>query len=148
MSKRLIGAVLMLEKCFLPKITVYLWTFRTVLIFSAIAFFFIWQNCHLAAIFSAVLAGIIILYLLLFFKRYEITFLKDFLILKYGVIFSTTRILPLNKIIYVNIIKTPILKALGLNILLIKTINGVLILPETDFKTAQKIRLKIEEKNI
>lgn len=138
----------MLEKCFLPKITVYLWTFRTVLIFSAIAFFFIWQDFHLAAIFSAVLAGIIILYLLLFLKRYEITFLKDFLILKYGVIFSTTRILPLNKIIYVNIIKTPILKALGLNTLLIKTINGVLILPETDFKTAQKIRLKIEEKNI
>lgn len=134
------------EKCFLPKITVCLWILRTVLIFSAIAFFFIRQKYYLAAIFSAVLAGIIILYLLLFFKRYEIAILKDFLILKYGVIFSTTRILPLNKIIYVNIIKTPILKALGLNVVLIKTINSFLILPETDFKTAQKIRVKIEEK--
>lgn len=136
------------EKCFLPKITVYLWIFRTVLIFLAIAFFLFLLKLYYAAWFSLGLAVITVIYLLLFFKKYEISLLKDFLVIRYGVIFSVTRILPLNKIIYVKVLKTPVLKAFALDIIIIKTIKGVLILPELKCEESEKIKRKIEEKNL
>ena len=81
--------------------------------------------------------------LLLFFKKYEISLLKDFLVIRYGVIFSVTRILPLNKIIYVKVLKTPVLKAFALDVIIIKTIKGVLILPELKCEESEKIKRKI-----
>lgn len=136
------------ENQFLPKITVVLWVLRTVLFFAASTIFFIVLKIYFVAVFLLISAGIITVYLLLFFKGYKLSLSGNFLKVENGIIFRTTRIIPFNKIIYLKTLKTPVLKAFGVRTVIIKTVNSTLVLPEMKTKKAEKLKENFEEKNL
>ena len=136
------------ENQFLPKITVVLWILRTIFLFTLSAFVFIILKIYFSVVFLLVSAGIITVYLLLFLKGYKIVFSDKFLKVEYGLIFRTTRIIPFNKIIYIKVLKTPILKAFGVSIVIIKSVNSTFVLPELETSQAEKLKAIFEEKNL
>lgn len=136
------------ENQFLPKITVVLWVLRTVLFFIVPTILFFVLKFYFIAVFLLLSAGIITIYLLLFLKGYKYEFRVNFLKVEYGLVFRTTRIIPFNKIICLKTLKTPILKVFGVRLVIIKTINSTLFLPEMETEKAEKIKAIFEEKNL
>lgn len=138
----------MIKKEQTPKKTIVIWFLRFLFGFMLLTICFIGLKNYKAIYISAILAGIAFIYLLLFFITYKIELKDKSVVLEKGIIFRTTHIIPYKKIVYIKTAETALLKALGLGGVIIKTLNGVIFLPEQKSDFVKLITEKFREKNI
>ena len=132
----------------LPKKTLYIWQIRLGVLGIMVAFVSIFVDLTVTVIAVTVFFAVDFLLLPLWYKSFEIGIDKGLLILSYGLIFRTTYLLPLSKVIYIKLYKTPLNRAFSLCFSVLKTVKGFLILPEMDDKDIKYIKQLIDgEKN-
>ena len=124
---------------------VILWRIRLALFclpFLIIAFF-ISKEVFLAAFIGALL--IIAVFVPLYFKKCKLSLSDNLLIFENGIIFKTTRVIPYEKIILMKCVKTPLSYRFGLVLVIIRTVGGVIILPELDHNSFKELKSRVEE---
>jgi len=130
----------------LPNKTFLIWFLRFLFGFSLITFTLIYLDFFVAAYILAGIAGIALIYLLLFLLSYKIELRSKFLMIEKGIIFRITLLIPYKKIVYIKRLKTPLLKAFGLLGACIKTVNGTVFILEQEAEFISLLLKKIEEK--
>ena len=125
--------------------TLLVWVLRLLFSFSLLISALIYFNFYVAVYILTSIAGIALIYLLLFFYTYKIEICKNFLRLEKGVIFRTTVIIPYKKIIFIKTLKTPLLKAFGLSAAFVKTINSTVFILEQKSEFLSDLLEKIED---
>lgn len=128
-----------------PNETLIVWIIRLSFGFSLLIFVFINLKIFEAAYILAGMAGIALIYLLFFFWGYKIELKSNFLQIEKGIIFRTTLIIPYEKIVYINRLKTPLTKAFGIFGGIIKTVNGTVFILEQTEELLLLLSQKIEE---
>lgn len=123
----------------LPMRTLFLWIFRALAICSVAVGLLMGSKLFLLAKICAITAGMVLIYLPLFLFSYKFGNSDKCLYIEYGIIFRTAYIIPFDKIIYVKLINTPVLRGLGLSMVIIKAIKAVLFLPEILSSSAEAI---------
>ena len=129
-----------------PNETLIVWIIRLSFGFSLLIFVFINLKIFEAAYILAGIAGIALIYLLLFLLSYKIELRSKFLMIEKGIIFRITLLIPYKKIVYIKRLKTPLLKAFGLLGACIKTVNGTVFILEQEAEFISLLLKKIEEK--
>lgn len=130
----------------LPTKTLLIWILRVLFGFSLLISAFTGFKIYKAVYISVVIAGIVLIYLLLFFKGYKFEFRDTVFILEKGVIIKTTLIIPYKKIIHIKTLQSPLLKALRVYLPILKTVNGQVFLFENDKVFVECLFERIEEK--
>ena len=120
----------------LPKKTLTLWQIRgalaAVLLLVAAAFlcklslYFLIPLGVLALFFTFV----IIIYFPAYFKSCKIRFLKGTVIIERGVFIKSTHIMPFSRMIFSELLSTPLSRLMGLSAVTLKSARRVLIIPE------------------
>ena len=130
-------------KISVPKLTKRLWQIRLgVLLFAlngVIAFFTVftlWMLIPISVLLSLE-ALFIFLYIPRFFRDYEIEVKDGAILVHYGVIIKTTRIMPYARLVYVGGYSTPLSRREGLTGISVKAARGVLFLPEIEEEKAK-----------
>ena len=120
----------------IPLRTLLLWQIRAALIWallSAICGFFCFtiKALFIVIIILAILFAIIIFwYLPKYYKLCEIQYINGAVVVKCGVIFRNTYILPFSRLIYTQCIVTPLSRIFGLTALTLKAARSRLYVPE------------------
>ena len=141
----------------LPKKTLRLWQIRTIainILFLLLAFYF--RAAYSFAIMLGVLVTIISLfcifwYLPRYIDSYKIRIDNGAVIINRGVFIKTTHIMPYSRMIYSQIIVTPIAKLMGLEAFSLKAARSSIIIPEllkSDAEAILKILGGRDEKGI
>lgn len=129
----------------LPKKTLWLWQIRvvmlTILLIAVCLYFVSLLRFLKIAAFVITLLGLIIVvwYLPVFFKSYELLFGNDAVIINYGVFIKFSHIMPYSRLIYAQSFATPLARALGVTSLSLKAARSRVIVPEINLSDAQKI---------
>lgn len=133
----------------LPKKTLLLWRIRIVfvnLFFILLAYYF--RVAYSFAISLAIAVTIISLILIFWYlpryiKSYKIRIQNDAVIINRGVIIKTTHIMPYSRMIYSQIIITPLAKLMGLEAFSLKAARSGIFIPEMLKSDAKDIRLSL-----
>lgn len=120
----------------LPRKTLILWQFRSLglgLLLTALSSYFYFKLKPFLIILLIIAIIFVIftfVYLPLFFKSCKIRCSKDAIIIRQGVIFKKTHILPFSRLIYTQTVTTPIARLLGLRAITLKAARNILFVPE------------------
>lgn len=129
----------------LPKKTLWLWQIRVVMltaILIGLCFYFapfssiVKIVVFIIAIFGAIM---VIWYLPVLFKSYEILFGKEAIIINYGVFIKFSHIMPYTRLIYAQSFATPMARLFGVTALSFKAARSRIIVPEINISDAEKI---------
>lgn len=129
----------------IPLKALFLWQIRAALIWvllSAVCGFFcftIRPLLILIAVLTVLFAIIIFLYLPKYYKLCKIEYLNGAVVVKNGVIFRNTHILPFSRLIYTQTIVTPLAKAFGLTSITLKAARSRLYIPEITESDAKEL---------
>lgn len=122
----------------LPKATLLLWQLRLgviLLIFdilvAAFSVFTFWMLFPVA-LFIALEAVYVFVYLPKYFASYKIVVKNESIIVSYGVLIQTTKIMPYARLVYIGSYATVLCKRLRLTGLSLRAARSVLFLPELD----------------
>ena len=125
-------------KISVPKVTKTLWQVRIALALLVIngvivflSVFTLWMLMPVVVL-LALEALFIFLYIPKFFRSYKIEVHDGAIIVHYGVILKTTRIMPFARLVYLGGYSTPISRKKGLIGISIRAARGVLFLPEIE----------------
>ena len=134
----------------LPRKTLILWQCRSVAIGLLLAllsgyFYFRLKPFLIVLLIIAILFILFtFLYLPLFFKSCKIRCTNDAVIIRQGVIFKNTHILPFSRLIYTQTITSPIARLLKLKAITLKAARNVLIVPELCDEDANSLIAELE----
>lgn len=143
-----------MEKSGLPQKTQLLWKIRVTVpaVVLVVLSFFLYRFSFLFLIVTIILAVLALLtlfiYIPAYFKRYEILFSENAVIINRGVFIKTTHIMPYSRMIYAQTFTTPLAFAFKLSAVTLKSARSLLFIPEIDRADAQSIILAVcgEEK--
>ena len=134
-----------------PQTTKRLWQLRLglalLIIDGIIAFFTLFTFWMLipVGVLLTLEALFIFFYVPRFFKSYEIEIKDGAILVHYGVIIKTTRIMPYARLVYVGGYSTPVSRRLKLMGISIKAARGVLFLPEIALEKAKMLFNAVSE---
>lgn len=129
----------------LPKKTLWLWQIRVVMltaILIGLCFYFVpFPNILKIAVFIIAILGVIMViwYLPVLFKSYEILFGNEAIIINYGVFIKFSHIMPYTRLIYAQSFATPLARLFGVTALSFKAARSRIIVPELNLSDAEKI---------
>ena len=129
----------------LPKKTLWLWQIRVVMltaILNGLCFYFVpFPNILKIAVFIIAILGVIMViwYLPVLFKSYEILFGNEAIIINYGVFIKFSHIMPYTRLIYAQSFATPMARLFGVTALSFKAARSRIIVPEINLSDAEKI---------
>lgn len=137
----------------LPKKTLLLWQIRTVFInlfFILLSFYF--RAAYSFALSLAVAVTVICLFLIVWYlpryiASYKIRIQEDAVIINRGVFIKTTHIMPYSRMIYSQIIITPLAKLMGLEAFSLKAARSSIMIPEMLKSDAKDILLSLGGSN-
>lgn len=134
----------------LPRKTLILWQFRSLclgLLLTALSSYFYFKLkpfLILLLIIAVIFIIFTFVYLPLFFKSCKIRCSNEAVILKQGVIFKNTHILPFSRLIYTQTVTTPIARLLGLTAITLKAARNLLFVPELSVIDAKAFLAELE----
>ncbi len=134
----------------LPRKTLILWQFRSLclgLLLTALSSYFYFKLkpfLILLLIIAVIFIIFTFVYLPLFFKSCKIRCSNEAVILKRGVIFENTHILPFSRLIYTQTVTTPIARLLGLRAITLKAARNLLFVPELSVSDAKAFLAELE----
>ena len=134
----------------LPRKTLILWQFRSLclgLLLTALSSYFYFKLkpfLILLLIIAVIFIIFTFVYLPLFFKSCKIRCSNEAVILKQGVIFKNTHILPFSRLIYTQTVTTPIARLLGLRAITLKAARNLLFVPELSVSDAKAFLDELE----
>ena len=129
----------------LPKKTLWLWQIRVVMltaILIGLCFHFVpFPNILKIAVFIIAILGVIMViwYLPVLFKSYEILFGNEAIIINYGVFIKFSHIMPYTRLIYAQSFATPLARLFGVTALSFKAARSRIIVPEINLSDAEMI---------
>lgn len=125
-------------KISVPRVTKTLWQIRLAVILliingalAAFSAFTFWMLIPVGVLLGFE-ALFIFLYVPKFFRSYEIEVRDGAIIVHYGVILKTTRIMPFARLVYLGGYSTPVSRKKGLMGVSVRAARGVLFLPEIE----------------
>ena len=133
----------------LPKRTLLLWQIRvtviTLIILGVLTYFCRGYGWYISSAVGlvALWAAQVIWYLPLLFKSYIIKYINGAVIIELGVIFKTTHIMPYSRLIYSQIINTPLARIMGLSAISLKAARSRVIIPEMNTAEVEGFALKL-----
>lgn len=122
----------------LPKKTRILWQIRIVFAFvclcALVAFFSRFTLWFLlpAAIIATIGLVFAFIYIPFYFKSYEISVDDNSIIIKKGVIFKTTNIMPYPRLVFAQSFATPLSSMLKMKCVMLKAARGWMLIPEIE----------------
>ena len=134
-----------MKRYVLPKRTLLLWQIRVVMSTTfLILFCLLYIKAFLVlkiAIWILITLGlaIVALYLPLFFKRYEILFQGEAIIVNYGVFIKFSHVMPYPRLIYAQTFATPLARIMGVTALSLKAARSRVIIPEVLLPEALRV---------
>jgi membrane protein YdbS with pleckstrin-like domain len=129
----------------MPRKTLHLWQFRVAaigLLLSALCGYFYFKLKPFLIIIIAIFVAFLVVtfwYLPAFFKGCSVKRSNDAVIVKWGVIFKNTHILPFSRLIYAQSLTTPLARALGLKGLTLKAARQSIFIPELQLADADEL---------
>lgn len=123
---------------YLPKKTCLLWQLRIILAFAclcaAVSFFSRFTLWFLlpASIIAAIGLVFCFVYVPFYFKSYKILVDEYSIIIKKGVVFKTTNIMPYPRLVFAQSFTTPLSSAMKLKCVMLKAARGWILIPEID----------------
>ena len=128
----------------LPKRTLWLWQIRVVMLTCLVigALFYFKDSISFLSLAVSIIAifGFLVtfLYLPIFFKKYQIIFKSEAIVINYGVFIKFSHIMPYPRLIYAQTFATPLARIFGVTALSLKAARSRIIIPEIMCDTAQK----------
>ncbi len=135
----------------LPRKTLILWQCRSVaigLLLTALCYYFYFKlkPFVIALIIIAILfIFFTFLYLPLYFRSCKIRRVNDAVIVRRGVFFKNTHILPFSRLIYAQTVTSPIARLMGLKAITLKAARNSLIVPELSIEDADLLVCELED---
>ncbi|MEG0229401.1 MAG: PH domain-containing protein [Oscillospiraceae bacterium] len=125
---------------------IFIWSIRYMLISLSVLFVVILslsfsQIASLITLISfIIITGIVILVIFpLRYKKLSFSYDREFVIFKFGILFSYTSIMETKNVKYVTIISTPLMLLFGLRTVVLKAAGARIIIPQVKKEEAEKI---------
>lgn len=134
-----------MKRRFLPKRTLLLWQIRVVMLTALIITVCLWYSGALPLLtivawsLGAIGLLVVVWYLPMFFKSFEMLLQGEAIIINYGVFIKFSHVMPYSRLIYAQTFATPIARAMGLTALSLKAARSRVIIPEVLLSEAMKV---------
>ena len=134
----------------LPRKTLILWQCRSLAIGILLAllcsyFYFELKPFLIVLLIIAILFVLFtFLYLPLYFKSCKIRRTRDAVIIRSGVIFKNSHILPFSRLIYTQTVTSPVARLMGLKAITLKAARKSLLVPELSCEDADLLVYELE----
>lgn len=134
-----------MERKTLPKRTFFLWQLRCLIIGAfliVICLFFSKQFNFLNSVaigIAIITLTMIVLYIPMFFKSYEIKLKGEAIIINYGVFIKIKHIMPYSRLVYAQSFATPLARLLKVSTLTLKAARGWILIPEIESTAAKEV---------